>query len=103
MESAKSLLTPGACGFIKPSETKNYVTNELKLRIQKLEKTLQLKQMNFVNFLQIQSGRNYTSKKRKKNSAYQCFQSLSKYPDQLNLLPGSRQLLNAQRKSEVIT
>ena len=70
MESAKSLLNPGACGFIKSSDTKNYVANELKLRIQKLEKILQLKKMNFVNFLQIQSGRNYTSKKRNVFSPY---------------------------------
>ena len=97
MASVKSLLNPGACGFIKAflyekscdKQTYSEIHNscnkifdinknmlveieEIRRRLSKLKKCIQklgkdspAKKDEFLFFFQIQSGRNYISKKRK--------------------------------------
>ena len=134
MASVKSLLNPGAFGFIKAflyekscdkqtcSEmhnschkifdiNKNMLVEieEIRRRLSKLKKCVQRLGKDapaikdeFLGFFSNSKWEKLHIKEKKRHSAYHCFECLTKYPNQLNLFPASRQLLNAQRKSEII-
>ena len=76
--------------------------SKLKKCIQKLGKDSPATKDEFLGFFSNSKWEKLHITEKKRHSAYHCFECLSKYPNQLNLLPASRQLLNAQRKSEII-
>ena len=76
--------------------------SKLKKCIQKLGKDSPAKKDEFLGFFSNQKWEKLHITEKKRHSAYHCFEYLSKYPSQSNLLPASCQLLDAQRKSEII-
>ena len=75
---------------------------KLKKCIEKLGKNSPAKKDEFFWFFSNSKWEKLHITEKKRHSTYRCFECLSKYPNQLNLLPASCQLLNAQRESEII-
>ena len=91
--------------------TKNMLVEieQIRRRLSKLKKCIQnlgedspAKKDEFLGFFLNLKWEKLHIIEKKRQSAYHYFESLSKYPNQLNLVPASRQLLNTQQKSEVV-
>ena len=70
--------------------------------IQKLGKSDPTRKEEFLSWFTVIKWEIIKQSEKDKHSAYHCYQCLSKYPSQLNMLPASRQLQNSHKKSEIV-
>ena len=74
----------------------------IKKLIQKLGKSDPTRKEEFLSWFAVTKWETIKQSEKDKHSAYHCYQCLSKYSSQLNMLPASRQLHNSHKKSEIV-
>ena len=74
----------------------------IKKLIQKLGKSDPTRKEEFLSWFAVTKWETIKQSEKDKHSAYHCYQCLSKYSSQLNMLPASRQLHNSHKKSKIV-
>ena len=74
----------------------------IKKIIQKLGKSDPTRKEEFLSWFTVTEWETIKQSEKDKRSAYHCYQCLSKYSSQLNMLPASRQRHNSHKKSEIV-
>ena len=132
MITTKSLLNPKSCGFVKAflyekscqkssyneilesmtfgdKENIKIDISEIRRRLEPIKKLIQklgksdpTRKEEFLSWFAVTKWETIKQSEKDKHSAYHCYQCLSKYSSQLNMLPASRQLHNSHKKSEIV-
>ena len=96
-------------GTFSDKENMNIDISEIRRRLEPIKKLIQklgksdpTRKEEFLSWFTVTKWETIKQSEKDKHSAYHCYQCLSKYSSQLNMLPASRQLQNSHKKSEIV-